>query len=517
MVLATDGLRVAAGDSLRRALLRFTGGPLRALLTGAGITALVQSSSATTVATIGFVGAGLISFQQALGVIFGANIGTTATAWIVAGIGLKFSVTEFALPLVGVGALVRLFFRGRMGAAGMALAGFGVIFVGIDTLQLGMEGLSDVVTPSQFPDDDLLGRLALVAIGIAMTAILQSSSAAVATTITALFVGSISLEQAAALVIGQNIGTTVTAGFAAIGGSTAAKRTAFAHLLFNLLVGVLAFALLPLFVRVVQSAGDRIGPGDATITLAIFHSAFNVLGVAILLPFTRRFARLVTRVVKHRGPPLTRHLEPRIVNMGALAVEAVRQTTIETFREALAGIEMHVDGDLPVAKADLLLEAAQEAVDATEEFIAKLRSLESVSKASQRRHLSTLHALDHLRRLVETARSHGEVALRHDDEDAAAARERVLADVRALIDWCDNPSYAAPRQRMAASSKTMAEIRRAHRERVLEATAQGTLQADHAGQALESMRRLDEVDYYLWRICEHLEGERIQMTTAHET
>jgi len=229
MILMTDGLKTAAGNALRKALARFTGGPLSALLSGATLTALVQSSSATTLATIGFVSAGILTFEQAVGVVFGANLGTTSTGWLVSLLGFKVSIAAFALPMVGAGALANLLGRGRWRAAGLAVAGFGLIFVGIDQLQVGMAGLATRLDPSMLPGDNLAGRLALVGLGVLMTVVMQSSSAAVATTLAALHAGTIGLDHAAALVIGQNVGTTVTAGLAAIGASTAARRTALAH------------------------------------------------------------------------------------------------------------------------------------------------------------------------------------------------------------------------------------------------------------------------------------------------
>lgn len=157
MTLLTDGLKVLAGDALRRVLARFTGGPTRAMLSGAALTALIQSSSATTLATIGFVSAGLLTFQQAVGLVFGANLGTTSTAWLVSLLGLKLSVSAVALPLVGVGALARLLARDRWAAAGTALSGFGLVFVGIDTLQAGMADLAAQIDPEALPGASLGG------------------------------------------------------------------------------------------------------------------------------------------------------------------------------------------------------------------------------------------------------------------------------------------------------------------------------------------------------------------------
>jgi len=151
MVLLTDGLKSFAGDSLRRALVRFTGRPSKAFAAGAVATSLVQSSSATTVAVIGFVSAGLLTFPQAVGVVIGASLGTTSTGWIVSVLGLKVSVGLYALPLVGIGAFLRLLATGRWRSFGTALAGFGLIFIGIDTLQDAMGGLSGLFNLSQLP------------------------------------------------------------------------------------------------------------------------------------------------------------------------------------------------------------------------------------------------------------------------------------------------------------------------------------------------------------------------------
>jgi phosphate:Na+ symporter len=140
----------------------------------------------------------LLTFHQSLGVIFGANVGTTVTGWLVAGLGLKFSVSAVALPIVGIGAMVRLFTKGRAQHVGLALAGFGMVFVGIDVLQAGMAGVAERLTPASFPGDSFGGRMALVGIGALLTAVMQSSTAATATTLTALHSGSISFPQAAA-------------------------------------------------------------------------------------------------------------------------------------------------------------------------------------------------------------------------------------------------------------------------------------------------------------------------------
>jgi phosphate:Na+ symporter len=326
MILLTDGLKAAAGDALRRLLTNFTGGPLKALLSGAGITALVQSSSATTLATIGFVSAGLLTFPQAVGVVFGANLGTTTTGWIVSLLGLKLQLSMLALPMVGAGVLLKLATGGRRASLGLAVAGFGLLFVGIDVLQGGMRDLAGRLDPAGLPGDTLSGRLLLVAIGAAMTVVMQSSSAALATTLAALGAGTIDLHHGAALVIGQNLGTTVTAAIAALGASVPAKRTAVAHIGFNLITGAVALAVLPLLLAAIGFVRDDPG-GPAT--LAAFHTVINLLGVALLFPFIDRFAGAITRLVPERVALVTRNLDASVAAVPAVAVEATRRTLLE--------------------------------------------------------------------------------------------------------------------------------------------------------------------------------------------
>jgi phosphate:Na+ symporter len=509
MVLTTDGLRAAAGDALRRLLLRFTGGPFKALLTGAAVTAIVQSSSAITMATIGFVGAGLITFHQSLGLIFGANLGTTATGWIVAGLGLKFSMSAVALPMVGVGALVRLFTRGRGQHLGLALAGFGMIFVGIDVMQAGMERISTRITPELLPDDSWLGRLALLGMGMLLTAITQSSSAAMATTLTALHAGSLSLPQAAAMVIGVNVGTTVTAVIAAIGTSLAAKRTALAHLLFNTVTGLIAFLALPAFVWLVSRVGDQIEPGDSTVSLAAFHTAFNLAGVAVLLPFSRPFAELVERLVKERGPRLTRHLDPRAAGMGVLAVEAVRRTANE-----IAGVVFVALRDLlrargPSRAATERLTAASEALRETQRYMTQLQVMEQLGEAEQQRHLSTIHALDHIDRLVDIALAAGAKGIALSPQAEILARE-LDEGLSLLLEWAEQPRLPAPADALSHLHDRVVERRTRLRTELLGRVALGKLDPADAEAQLESLRWLDEVAHSLSRLAEHLRGERVQ-------
>lgn len=200
--MLTEGLRLAAGDRLRTILANSTRTPLHGVASGMTVTAVVQSSSAVTVATIGFVNAGLLSLAQALGVIYGANVGTTFTGWLVAAVGFSWKIEAIALPLIGVGMFLRMTgTSSRLGAAGEALAGFGLFFIGVDVLRDAFEGIAAGIDPAALAVDGWRGVLLFLGVGVLMTVVTQSSSAALALTLTAADGGVIGLEAAAASVI----------------------------------------------------------------------------------------------------------------------------------------------------------------------------------------------------------------------------------------------------------------------------------------------------------------------------
>lgn len=291
MWLITEGLRLAAGPSLENLLASWTSSKRRGLLAGTFLTAVVQSSSVVTVAVIGFVNAGLISFQRAVWVIFGSNLGTTLTAWLVALIGFKLKIDAFALPIIGLGALMRIFSPSdRYRSFGMALAGFGILFLGIETLSGGFSSLSEKVSL----DDERYGVIAMVVIGFVLTTLMMSSSAAVAVVLTALAGGLVGFADAAAVVIGTNIGTTTKALLATMGATSSAKRLAVAHVFFNLLTGLVALLFLGPLLTLVLWLGSASGhDSEATTLLALFHTLFNVLGIVLMWPLEPVLSRFL--------------------------------------------------------------------------------------------------------------------------------------------------------------------------------------------------------------------------------
>ncbi len=289
MKLMTDGLKRASGDALKDILARWTSTPVRGLCSGIMITALVQSSSAVTVATIGFVNAGLMTLFQAIGVVYGTNIGTTMTAWLVAALGFKIKVEIFALPMIGLG--IGLWFlkqNSRFGAFGQALGGFGLFFVGIDILREAFESLSPMIDLQVVSQYGASGVALMVGVGFLVTVLTQSSSAAIAITLTAATGGIIALPSAAAMVIGANVGTTSTALFAALNATPNAKRVATAHVIFNVVTGCVALLILPMLLFLIAKTGSVLNLEESpAVALALFHTVFNLLGVALMWPLLR--------------------------------------------------------------------------------------------------------------------------------------------------------------------------------------------------------------------------------------
>lgn len=328
MYLMTNGLQLAAGEALRTVLESWTRTTLRGVLAGVTITSIVQSSSAVTVATIGFVNAGLMNLRQAVTVIYGSHIGTTMTAWLVALIGFHFNIKLFALFAIGSGMVLHLLWGDRRyGAMGEALAGFGVFFLGIDILKGGFEGMGSTIQFATLSPEGM-GLLLLIAIGIAMTLLMQSSSASIAIILTAAGGNVIPVAAAAAIIIGANIGTTSTALLAVIGATPNAKRAAAAHVAFSVITACVAMLILPQMVALAFKIRGTLGESsDAPTVLALFHTLFNLLGVALLWPFTDRLVALLERRFRsaEEDEAKPRYLDRTLIATPTLAFHALAE------------------------------------------------------------------------------------------------------------------------------------------------------------------------------------------------
>ncbi len=325
MRLLTDGLKLVAGDTLRRILANATRTRLRGLVSGFFITALVQSSTSVTVAVLGFINAGVMGLGQVVTVIYGSNVGSTVIGWLVALVGFKLDVAAVALPLVGVGMGLALT-SGRRAALGQALAGFGVFFIGLGILTESFETIGQDLPMALFAASGPWALPAFIAIGFLLTVLMQSSSASLAIVLTAAAGGVLPFANAAAAVIGANVGTTSTAVLAAIGATPNAKRAAAIHVSFNLITGAIALLMFPLLIALVDASARVAGlEGGAATQLALFHTTFNLLGVAILWPFTPRLVRVIEARFRHAeaDEARPRHLDRNVGATPALAVDAL--------------------------------------------------------------------------------------------------------------------------------------------------------------------------------------------------
>ena len=468
MGLMTDGLRLAAGPALERILARSTKTRLRGLASGALVTVAVQSSSAVTVAAIGFVNAGLLSLGQALWVLFGANVGTTMTGWLVALVGMKFKIDAFALPLIGIGMLLRLTGDGsRRGALGMALAGFGVLFLGIDLLKETFSGVAADFTLPQW--GGIAGVFAMVLIGILMTVLMQASAAALVIAFSAAQSGLVSLEAAAAVVIGANVGTTVTAVLAAIGATSNAKRAAAAHILFNVLTGVVALLLLPWLLGFLGFVRELLELDAAPAAkLALFHTAFNILGVLLIWPLADRLTIFLLARFRSAEEDEAR---PRYLDKTVLAVPALALDALARELHRLGGIAL-VTVRAAFTAAPPQLERNRQIADrlttAIADFIAQLNRGGMAQESAQR-----------LPQLLRVARYY-ETAADLATEAAAALRETETYETPAVAAFRDAAEALLAQLDPGASDGTVdldpfeAAYQR-HKAELLEAGAQGRL------------------------------------------
>ena len=333
MRVMSDGIQKVAGKRMQSILNYMTSNRGAAVLTGFMITALVQSSSATTVMVVSFVNASLLSLTQAIGVIMGANIGTTVTTWIVSIIGFKFKITAIALPIIGVGLPFMFSKYKKRRDIGDILIGFGFLFLGLMFLKNSVPDIESNPQVLEFlknyTDLGFLSFAIFVFVGSVLTVMVQSSSAAMAITVTMAYMGWIGFETAAAIVLGENIGTTVTAYLASIGTSVNARRTARAHFLFNVF-GVIWIAII---FRYFTKFILEIAPWDSglqsnlPLNLSLFHTIFNIINTLIFLPFVRPFSDLVEKIVKPKESDVSTEYKLKYINTG---LQDTAQMNIQT-------------------------------------------------------------------------------------------------------------------------------------------------------------------------------------------
>lgn len=316
MKIMSEGIQKAAGSSLRRILSAMTSTRFLGLGTGFLITCLIQSSSATTVMVVSFVNAGLLSLTESIGVIMGANIGTTVTAWLVSLFGFKFKIAHFALPILAVGFPMIFSNKHKLKSWGEFIIGFALLFMGLDALKDAVPDIKNnpeaVAFISEFADMGIFSTLLFVLIGTILTIVVQSSSAAMAITLVLCNQGVIPLDVAAAIVLGENIGTTITANLAAAVANIHAKRAAIAHLIFNVFGVIWVIIIFDPFLNLIeimwvpfhnmlQSINPEFVKSETEMKLSLFHTTFNIINSLLLIWFVNKIAAIVIKVVPSKG------------------------------------------------------------------------------------------------------------------------------------------------------------------------------------------------------------------------
>ena len=453
MKIMSEGLQKVAGNRMRKILAALTNNRVIGTLVGLAVTAIIQSSSATTVMVVGFVNAGLVSLVQAIGVVLGANIGTTITAQIIA-----FNITQFALPAIGVGVGLKLFSRSRKWVyIGEILLGFGILFYGFSLMKGAFEPIKASAEFHRFfieiGDNHLLG----VAIGALLTIIVQSSSATIGITLALASSGLLSYEASVALILGENIGTTITANLAAIGTNAAAKRTALAHFLFNL-IGV-AYMLIffkqflhlveaitpghPDFVIQTQQQAAAFGAaiGDKPYiarTIANTHTLFNVINTLIFLPLVWVLAKVTTLLIPGKEHELEfhlRYLDNRVLNTPPIALGQARSETkrmahicLETLDETLLFLQDLDERRIPaLEKNEEMIDLLQKEIT---DFLVAL-SQKSIAQETSADIASMMHMVNDLERVGDHCENLWELGLRRKHEKIAFS-ETAISEISEL-------------------------------------------------------------------------------------
>jgi len=343
MTLMSEGLQKVAGSRLRSILSAMTANSFTRILTGTLITAIIQSSSATTVMIVSFVNAGLLSLTQAVGVIMGANIGTTVTSWLISLLGFTADISTLSIPLIGIGFAFMMFKSQKRKNIGEMIIGFAMLFLGLSFLKDSVPDLSNnpdaIAFIQKWTDWGFFSVLIFVLVGTVMTIVLQSSSATVALTLVMASQGWIPFEMAAAMVLGENIGTTITANIAASVGNISAKRAALAHTVFNVFGVIWVLALYKPFLWLVSKIVVGLGGEDPFVSsasllyaISTVHTLFNVLNTCILVWFTPQIVRFVTWALKgHKDEEEVfrlRYIQGGMMSTAELSLEQAEQEVV---------------------------------------------------------------------------------------------------------------------------------------------------------------------------------------------
>ena len=346
MLTLEDGFKLLSGGVLEKIMKKATSNTLKSIIFGTISTALMQSSTLISLFAISFVSAGIITLAQGVGVIFGANLGTTTGAWIIAGIGIKVNIAEYALPLIAIG-VICLFVKDRITRGiGYVLVGIGFIFLGIYYIKEGFDVYKEMIDLTQYAVSGFKGVLVFTFIGILFTIVAQSSHATLVIVISALSVGQVTYENALAMAIGANIGSSVTTALGAINSNINGKRLALAHIVFNGITAIVAIVFINQMLFLVTAISDFLDIQDDMLRLAVFHTLFNLIGILLMLPFIPKLIHLLYLMVRNKkdsdsGAPL--YLENSALDYADTSLEVLRKEIKHLYNNAF-GIIAHSIG-----------------------------------------------------------------------------------------------------------------------------------------------------------------------------
>jgi len=335
MISLEEGFKTFTGGTLEKILRRSTSSTPRSMLFGVLTTSIMQSSSLVSVITISFLSAGLLELTSAIGIIFGANLGTTTGAWLVAGFGLKVNLSAYAMPMLVFGVILMFQQARHLKGSGYILAGLGFLFLGIHYMKEGFDTFGQGIDLAAYAMSGYGGVFAFAGIGILATVVMQSSHATLVLILTALAAQQVSYENALAVAIGSNIGTTITAIIGALGSGVNGRRLAVAHLVFNLTTGLIAIIGIFQLIVVVSWISSRLGisADNYTLQLAVFHSLFNIIGIVVMLPLLSLLVKLLEKLMPIEEPEIERpmYLNESLEEVPDAATEAVRNETIRLY------------------------------------------------------------------------------------------------------------------------------------------------------------------------------------------
>lgn len=387
MLALEEGFKAFTGGLLERLLRKTTSGLWKSLTFGIVSTTLMQSSSLVSVITISFLSAGLIGLAAGIGIIFGANLGTTTGAWLIAGLGLKVKISAYAMPMLVFG-IVLVFQKSRsLKGLGYILTGLGFLFLGIHHMKEGFEAFRDTIDLTAFAVSGYAGLALFTLLGTAATVIMQSSHATLVIIITALAAGQVTYENALALAIGANIGTTITAILGSMSANVQGKRLAAAHLIFNAITAFIAVAFIYQIGDGVNLISGWVGiaADDYTLKLAVFHTVFNTIGIVVMVPFIGQLVTFLQKLMPEKAvaAAVPMYLNDANIELPDTAIEAVRKETLRLYDNAFAiiahGLSLHRHDILSDAElADVVRRTRRPiAIDLDAEYNATVKGLYS--------------------------------------------------------------------------------------------------------------------------------------------